>query len=164
MKLRCALDIDDTLASFVDSYNKYFKTNLSEEPDWLITKRVYKLRHNKEFWTNLEVIERINFIPEIYATKRINPKSYSREWLLKNGFPDRPIYQTIYQHGNKADIIKGRCDVLIDDSFNNVIKCIKSEVPSLLIDRPHNKHINTPYRIYSLDIEEITNKYNQLYG
>lgn len=164
MKLRCALDIDDTLASFVDSYNKYFKTNLSKEPDWLITKRVYKLRNNKEFWTNLEVIERINFIPEIYATKRINPKSYSREWLLKNGFPDRPIYQTIYQHGNKADIIKGRCDVLIDDSFNNVIKCIKSEVPSLLIDRPHNKHINTPYRIYSLDIKEITNKYNQLYG
>ena len=162
MKLRCALDIDDTLASFADSYNKYFKTNLSEEPDWLITKRVYKLRNNKEFWTNLEVIERINFIPEIYSTKRINPKSYSREWLLKNGFPDRPIYQTIYQHGNKADIIKGRCDVLIDDSPSNVYKCIKSGVPALLIDRPHNQGAGPLYRIYSLDIDEIMFGYKLL--
>ena len=132
---------------------------MSKENDYHITKNVYKLRHNKEFWTNLEVIDRPNFIPYIYATKRINLKSYTREWLLKNGFPDRPIYQTIYQYGNKADIIKGRCDVLIDDSVSNVYKCIKSGVPALLLDRPHNRHAGPEFRIYNLDIDEITECY-----
>ena len=158
-KLRIACDIDQVLADFESAYNKYYNTDMSKENDYHITKNVYKLRHNKEFWTNLEVIDRPNFIPYIYATKRINLKSYTREWLLKNGFPDRPIYQTIYQYGNKADIIKGRCDVLIDDSVSNVYKCIKSGVPALLLDRPHNRHAGPELRIYNLDIDEITECY-----
>ena len=158
-KLRIACDIDQVLADFESAYNKYYNTDMSKENDYHITKNVYKLRYNKEFWTNLEVIDRPNFIPYIYATKRINLKSYTREWLLKNGFPDRPIYQTIYQYGNKADIIKGRCDVLIDDSVSNVYKCIKSGVPALLIDRPHNQSIGPEFRIYNLDIDEITEGY-----
>ena len=158
-KLRIACDIDQVLADFESAYNKYYSTDMSKENDYHITKNVYKLRHNKEFWTNLEVIDRPNFIPYIYATKRINLKSYTREWLLKNGFPDRPIYQTIYQYGNKADIIKGRCDVLIDDSVSNVYKCIKSGVPALLLDRPHNRHAGPEFRIYNLDIDEITEGY-----
>ena len=158
-KLRIACDIDQVLADFESAYNKYYNTDMSKENDYHITKNVYKLRHNKEFWTNLEVIDRPNFVPCIYATKRVNLKSYTREWLLKNGFPDRPIYQTIYQYGNKADIIKGRCDVLIDDSVSNVYKCIKSGVPALLIDRPHNQSIGPEFRIYNLDIDEITEGY-----
>ena len=158
-KLRIACDIDQVLADFESAYNKYYNTDMSKENDYHITKNVYKLRHNKKFWTNLEVIDRPNFIPYIYATKRINLKSYTREWLLKNGFPDRPIYQTIYQYGNKADIIKGRCDVLIDDSVSNVYKCIKSGVPALLLDRPHNRHAGPEFRIYNLDIDEITECY-----
>ena len=158
-KLRIACDIDQVLADFESAYNKHYNTDMSKENDYHITKNVYKLRHNKEFWTNLEVIDRPNFIPYIYATKRINLKSYTREWLLKNGFPDRPIYQTIYQYGNKADIIKGRCDVLIDDSVSNVYKCIKSGVPALLLDRPHNRHAGPEFRIYNLDIDEITECY-----
>ena len=158
-KLRIACDIDQVLADFESAYNKYYNTDMSKETDYHITKNVYKLRHNKKFWTNLEVIDRPNFIPYIYATKRINLKSYTREWLLKNGFPDRPIYQTIYQYGNKADIIKGRCDVLIDDSVSNVYKCIKSGIPALLLDRPHNRHAGPEFRIYNLDIDEITECY-----
>ena len=159
--LKVAIDIDDTLSSFYDSYQKLFpgERNMRDE---IITKNVYSLRNNKEFWTNLEVIDRPNFEPHIYATKRINPKSYTREWLIKNNFPDKPIYQTVYQRGNKADIIKGRCDVLIDDSPSNVYKCIKSGVPALLIDRPHNQEAGPLYRIYSLDIDEVLFGYKML--
>ena len=163
-KLRIACDIDQVLADFESAYNKYYNTDISKESDYHITKNVYKLRHNKEFWTSLDVIDRPNFVPYIYATKRVNLKSYTREWLLKNKFPDRPIYQTIYQYGNKADIIKGRCDVLIDDSVSNVYKCIKSGVPALLIDRPHNQYSGPEYRIYSLDIDEIIEAYRILNG
>lgn len=159
--LRIALDIDQVLADFINRYQEYFPGGRNMI-DSVITKNVYKLRNNKEFWLSLEKIDSINFIPEIYATKRINPKSYTREWLISNGFPDRPIYQTIYQRGNKADIIKGRCDVLVDDSPSNVYKCIKSGVPALLIDRPHNQEAGPLYRIYSLDIDEIMFGYKML--
>lgn len=162
-KLRIACDIDQVLADFESAYNEYYNTDISKENDYHIIRNVYKLRHNKEFWTNLKVIDRPNFIPYIYSTKRVNLKSYTREWLIKNKFPDRPIYQTIYQYGNKADIIKGRCDVLVDDSFTNIIKCIKSGVPALLIDRPHNKKYITNYRICSLDVGEIENVYRKLF-
>ena len=162
-KLRIACDIDQVLADFESAYNKYYNTDMSKENDYHITKNVYKLRHNKEFWTNLEVIDRPNFIPYIYATKRINLKSYTREWLLKNGFPDRPIYQTIYQYGNKADIIKGRCDVLIDDSWFNVKQCLSVGLPALLITRPSNKKIRTKYRVDRLNYKEIEKKYNELF-
>ena len=164
MNLRIALDIDSTLAGFEVSYNRHFKTNIANEKDHEITRRVYRLRHNKRFWLSLPKIEDINFIPEIYATKRINPKSYTREWIVANGFPDRPIYQTIYQYGNKADIIKGRCDVLVDDSVSNVVKCNKSGVPALLIDRPHNRWFDSQYRIFNLNYSEIESAYNSIIG
>lgn len=65
-----------------------------------------------------------------------------------------------YQHGNKADMIKGRCDILIDDSVSNVMKAINSGLPALIIDRPHNQTGSPLFRIYSLDIEEIKFAYD----
>jgi uncharacterized HAD superfamily protein len=92
----------------------------------------------------------------------INPQqdgSPEKFFLAKYGLPIKPIYQMYYQHGNKADMIKGRCDVLIDDSIDNVMKAIKSGLPALLIDRPHNQNGDPVFRIYSLDIEEIKYAY-----
>lgn len=154
--LRIALDLDDTVFGFYEAYNKKFPGQTTERA---ITKNVFKLRHNKEFWENLPLLEKPNFEPAIYATKRINPKSYTRNCLLKHGLPIKPIYQMVLQQGNKADMIKGKCDVLIDDSVSNVNKAIKSGLPALLIDRPHNQNGDPVFRIYSLDIEEIKEAY-----
>ena len=159
---KISLDVDGTIANFEKSYNEYFNTDISKENSYLITKRVHKIRYCKDFWTSLPVLERINFEPHIYATKRTNPKSYTRFWLEYNGFPVKPIYQTVYQKGNKADIIKGRCDVLIDDSPDNVLDCLKADLPALLIDRPYNQDFGPFCRIYHLDIDEITECYNLL--
>lgn len=156
--LRIACDLDDTIFNFLGAYKNQFpgEKNLIGKT---ITKNVYKLRTNKEFWENLELLERPNFTPHIYSTKRINSKVYTRNCLTKYDLPIRPIYQTICQIGNKADIIKGRCDVLIDDSYYNVVKAIRSGVPALLIDRPHNQHIDCEFRIYHLDYDEILDAY-----
>lgn len=157
--LKIALDLDDTVFSFNEAYCEYFNTDINKEPGHVITKNVVKLRYNKEFWENLPLLELPNFEPHIYATKRINPKSYTRNCLIKHGLPIKPIYQMTYQYGNKADIIKGRCDVLIDDSIYNVQKAINAGLPALLIDRPHNQNGDPMFRIYSLDIEEIRYAY-----
>lgn len=159
-RLKIALDLDGVIANFNFSYNKFFNTDINKEEGFKITKNVRKLRHNKQFWTSLPIMGSINFTPYIYATKRINPKTYTKIWLEKNNFPIRPIYQTYYQNGNKADIIKGRCDLIIDDSISNFIDLNLSGVPCLLIDREYNKNWGPIGRIYSLDENEIIDCYN----
>ena len=160
MKLQIALDIDDVLADFL---GEYFKRHRKPKNDFEITHNVRKMRTDKEFWENLPVINRLDFEPHIYCTKRINSKVYTKNWLRKNGFPNKPVYQMYHQRGNKADMIKGRCDVLIDDSYFNVKKAIQSGLPALLLDRPHNSHIDTPYRLNSLKYKDIERKYKSLF-
>lgn len=161
MNLKVALDIDDCIASFYQNYEERFGPN---NPNHIITRDVYSLRNDKEFWEGLSVIDRPDFEPHIYCTKRINSKTYTKNWLKKNNFPNKPIYQMYHQNGNKADMIKGRCDVLIDDSYFNVKKCIESGLPALLITRSHNENIDTPYRVNSLKYKDIKSKYEELFG
>lgn len=162
-KLRIALDIDDTLVAWSAAHENYFHCKLAETPDARITEQVNSLRLNKQFWSNLALLERPDFEPHIYATKRVSLKSYTRANFQKLGLPIKPIYQIYTQEDNKARIIKGRCDVLIDDSWFNVQQAISAGLPALLITRPHNKHIKTKYRICSLKYEEIEKKYHELF-
>lgn len=159
--LKIGFDIDDTLAEFINTYfNRFGKPKNNSE----ITKNVFNvLRRDKNFWENLPVLNTLSFIPELYCTKRVNSKTYTKNWLKKNGFPMRPIYQMYYQKGNKADLIKGKVDVFIDDSISNVIQMNKAGVPCLLYDRPHNQNYDFVGRIYSLDYTEIEETYYRLY-
>ena len=151
-ELRIGADIDDCLLGFMSSYIQRFGT---PKEDYIITKNVYKLRRDKQFWENLPKLRDMDFIPELYCTKRINPKSYTINSLKKNNFPIRPIYQMYYQKGNKAKMIKGKVDVFIDDSYSNVKMMNDSGVPCLLMDAPHNQGIDFNGRIYTLTYKEI---------
>ena len=159
-KLRVGLDIDDTILDFFGEYLKKFGKPKSGPQ---ITKNVNKLKKDKQFWENLPKLREIDFIPELYCTKRINSKIYTRKSLVNNGFPIRPIYQMYYQHGNKATMIKGRVDVFVDDSVSNFVKMNNSGVFCLLMDAPYNQSYSTDLRINDLNYETILEKYNQ-YG
>lgn len=159
--IRIALDLDDTVFDFLGAYKEAFPgPNNMKEPR--ITKNVLSLKRDKQFWEGLPLLEMPNFEPCIYATKRINSKVYTRNCLLRNGLPIKPIYQMYYQKGNKVDIIKGRCDVLIDDSAFNCYQALRVGFPAILITRPHNINSDYPYRINRLDIEEIMEVYNTI--
>lgn len=160
-KLKIALDLDDCCFNFIDAFNDKYNCNLMEMEDEKITEMVWELRTDKDFWSNLEVVERPNFTPECYCTKRVNSKSYTNKCLKKHNFPERPICQIKSQKANKATYIRKKCDILIDDSWYNVKKAIDSGFPALLITRDHNKHIDTPYRINHLRYAEIADKYYQ---
>ena len=157
-KLKIGLDIDDTLLDFWTEYIKCFG---NPKEDRVVTRNVYKLRKNRNFWENLPKLREIDFVPELYCTKRINSKVYTKRSLEKHGFPIRPIYQMYYQKGNKAHLIKGRVDVFIDDSISNFEMLNKSGVRCLLIDAPHNRHYETKHRIFDLKYETILKKYNE---
>lgn len=159
--IRIALDLDDTIFDFIGAYRNLFpKDKDLKEPS--ITKNVLSLRRDKKFWEGLPLLEMPNFEPCIYATKRINSKVYTRNCLHKHGLPIKPIYQIYTQRGNKANIIKGRCDVLVDDSAFNCYQALEVGFPAILITRPHNMHSDYPYRVSKLDIEEILEVYKQI--
>lgn len=158
--LRIGLDIDDVLAGFFEMYKKTF-TRPRDLIDANITKNVRSLKYNKEFWLSLPKLRDIDFVPAIYCTKRINPKRITKDWLALNHYPERPVYQMYYQQGNKATMIKGRVDVFIDDSVSNFEKINASGIPCLLMDAPHNAYFETPFRIYTLTLAEIKEKYSE---
>lgn len=158
--MRIGLDIDDVLADFMGTYLNRFG---NPKCDFEITKNVQRvLIKDKQFWLNLPVINNIDFIPELYCTKRVNPKNWTRQWLLDNGFPNKNIYQVICQVRNKADYIKGKVDVFIDDSLSNFIKMNLAGVPCLLLDKEYNRDWGPIGRIYSLRQEEIEDAYKVL--
>lgn len=159
--IRIALDLDDTIFDFLGAYQEVFpgERNMISSN---ITKNVFKLKKDKRFWENLPLLEMPNFEPCIYATKRINSKVYTRNCLSRHGLPIKPIYQMVYQYGNKVNIIKGHCDVLIDDSAFNCYQALQVGFPAILITRPHNVNSDYPYRINKLDLDEILNVYNQI--
>ena len=113
--IRIGLDMDEVLDDFMGAYIKRYGIT----PSNVITKNVRKLSKDKDFWMNLTKLRNIDFIPELYCSKRIIPKSWSKEWLKNNGFPIRPFYQLYCQYDNKARLIKGRVDVFVDDSISN---------------------------------------------
>lgn len=156
--MRIGLDLDGTVDDFMNPYLKRFG---KPKKDSEITKNVQQiLSKDRDFWLSLPVLRHIDFVPELYCTKRVNPKQWTRKWLIEHGFPNRPIYQMYYQHGNKANMIKGRVDVFVDDSISNFIKLNLSGVPCLLIDQPDNQSWGPVGRIFTLNKEEIIDAYN----
>lgn len=156
-RLKIGTDIDDVLAEFLETYLKRFGNPKNDREIARNVQRV--LIKDKDFWENLPVLNTLNFIPELYCTKRVNSKVYTKNWLRKHNFPDKPIYQVICQTRNKADFIKGKVDVFIDDSITNFIQMNLAGVPCLLYNKKYNQHWGSIGRIYSLDYNEIEQAY-----
>ena len=155
--LKIGTDIDDVLAGFMQTYLNRFG---SPKCDSEITQNVQRvLIKDKEFWENLPVLNTLDFEPVLYCTKRVNPKVYTKNWLKKHNFPNKPVYQVICQMRNKADFIKGKVDVFIDDSVSNFIAMNLAGVPCLLYDKEYNQDWGPVGRIYSLDYDHIERAY-----
>ena len=158
MRLRVGFDIDDTLGAFYVPYLSKFGTPKSDNVITWHCENV--LKYDKEFWTNLPLLRRPDFEFTLYCTKRVNPKSYTKEWINKNDLPNVPIYQQWCQCASKASLIKGRVDVFIEDSVSNFLDLNRKEIPCLLIDTPYNQDWGPIGRIYSLNYDEIEDTYN----
>lgn len=161
--LRIALDLDDTIFIWRQSHEEYFHCKISKCDPKKITLQVNSLKDNEEFWSNLPLLERPDFIPELYCTKRVNSAKFTVNCLDKYKLPIRPIVQFYNQSDNKADGLVGVADVLIDDSWYNVQQCLEAGFPALLITRPHNKWVKTKYRVSHLNYNEIEQKYHELF-
>lgn len=158
MQLKIGLDCDDTCNYWYKCYLERFGT---PKNDYVVTKNVKRvLSKDRDFWLNLPVKHKPNFKVTLYCTKRVNPKAWTKRWLNDNTYPEAPIYQVICQTKNKADLIKGRVDVFVDDSISNFIAMNKAGVPCLLMDSENNQDWGPIGRIYSLDKDEIEESFH----
>lgn len=159
--MRIGLDLDDTVNSWWSEYLERFGPPTSDAEITYNVENV--LRHDKDFWLNLPVIHRPDFEVELFCTKRVHSKKWTKEWLsINNISPNAPVYQLLYQRGNKARLIKGKVDVFVDDSISNFIQMNLSGVPCLLMDSPNNKQWGPVGRVYSLKKKDIIRSYYKL--
>lgn len=155
--LKIGSDVDQVLADWYQPFFKRFTPKNDAHITWICGNVINK---DRDFWLNLPVIRRfVGFEPALYCTKRSCLKTYTKEWLEMNDFPNKPVYQVFCQTSNKASYIKGRVDVFLDDSPANVIQMNKSGIPTLLVDTPYNQNFGPILRIYSLDYNEIAETY-----
>jgi hypothetical protein len=164
-KIKIGLDIDDVIVDFWGAYIKKFGQPKSDVE--IIRNVERKLRVDKDFWVNLELLNEPNFSPELYCTKRVNPKSWTKDSLISLGLNHygrlAPIYQMYFQMGQKSRMIKGKVDVFVDDSITNFIEMNLNGVPCLLMSNDRNlPHWDTIGRVYSLDYDEIEDTYELL--
>lgn len=156
--LRIGLDLDDCIFSW---YPEYLKRFGQPKDDYEITRNVQRiLRKDKVFWENLPIINIPDFMPSLFCTKRVNSKVYTKNSLRRIGLHNVPVYQVWLQSTNKADKIKNKVDVFIDDSVRNWIQMNMSGLPCLLIANENNEHIGPIAKVYSLRYEHILDTYN----
>lgn len=157
MKISC--DLDGVLCEFIEPYISRFGIPSNDRD---ITKNVNNiLIKDKDFWMNLPVINELTWIPRQYTTARIIPKSWIKEYLIKEHFPKAPIYQIKgYGFSKFSRVRMGGCDVHIDDSISVFKDLNRKGQPCLLLDHPSNQEWGPIGRIYSLDLEEIEETYH----
>lgn len=163
--LKLGLDIDGVLAKFYETYYEFFNMPKDTILDPYKLGRACDdiLIHEKDFWVNMPVYKRpVGIYPTVICTKRNLPVNWTKEFLKRNHLPQVPIIQIAFSD-NKAKYLKGKVDVFVDDSPENLEDLLKENIPCLLMDTPWNKHYNTPYRIYSLHKEEIERVYNHYF-
>jgi hypothetical protein len=156
--LKVGLDIDGCICDFWGAYIKRYGTPKS---DYEILKNIHdELKTDYQFWLNLELINKPNFLPVLYCTKRTNSKLWTQEYLdkhglLYNGKDKIPVYQMFYGNCNKSDMVRNKVDVFVDDNLFNFIEMNLNGVPCLLMNHDCNLEWGPVCRIYTLDIEEI---------
>lgn len=157
-QLRVSCDLDDSINFWMQPYLDKFG---NPKNDLEITKNVRNiLIKDKEFWLNLPIKNRPNFIPKQYTTARLINKTWTKQYIRENDLPDSPIYQVCGVGLSKAKMLRGRVDVHVDDSLSVFLDLNRKGIPCLLIDSPYNQDWGPVGRIYSLDIEEIWEVYN----
>lgn len=131
-KISVALDVDGVLANFYlamcRKYDMPFESVNFFGVKW-IEEKLKETDGDFEFWENLPLLnvpEAISFDFDYYITSiPVHLIDSRKKWLLKNGFPDKPIFVT----NNKAQLCKDLgVKVLIDDRPSTIIDCMNNGI------------------------------------
>lgn len=151
------LDIDDVLADTITYWCEHHKCDVPvwwHDPNFSKEKFDAKM-DDKDFWLNIPPKIKpsdLNFEPVLYCTSRSIPCEWTKEWLIKNGFPDVELISVGYGN-SKVDALKGKCDIFIDDRFDNFVELNRNGICCFLMTAEHNKR----YEVGARRINDIKN-------
>lgn len=152
------LDIDDVIFDWHKDYAKYF--GVTQPTEWdtseAMKNRLEILSKNRIFWLNLTLKNKPDFTPKGYVTARSIPKAWTTESLQRNFIPGRSsVHQVPWGVSKIEKLQELKCDIFIDDKIETFVECLNNDIFCLLMDAPHNQHINTEHRIYDLKHNNI---------
>lgn len=155
---RIVLDVDDVVADFTKAFTKKYNINPRSYWDgtYQIGEMLNELKEDRDFYVNLEVKFKPNFMPHAYVSSRSIPVEWTQEFLEKNDLPCRPVYHVPF-NTSKLEMLKMlNTEIFIDDKFDNFAEAMRNGITAFLMDAPHNQHYNVGFRrIHSLDIKNI---------
>lgn len=158
-KKKIGLDIDEVLCDWVGGWTERYEmpipTSWSFDPD--IKTRFEIMEKNNElhdFYMNLQpkcLPTDIPFEPHCYITSRPVSTETTIAWLLKHGFPMRPVITVPMGTSKLNAAISSGIDWFVDDSYGNYEELNRNKICCFLFDAPHNQRYNVGYkRIKSL--------------
>ena len=160
------LDIDDVIFDWHGAYAKRFNVKIPKR--WMEYKGKFKerldlVKNEKDFWLTLPLKNSPNFIPKGFVSARSVPKSWTVQSLKLKNIPGRSNVHQVPWGKSKIQLLKELdCDIFIDDKYATFKECHENGIFCLLMDAPHNQHINTEYRVFDLNINNILQKYDHL--
>jgi hypothetical protein len=157
MKKTIYLDLDGVIFSFSEHFLNYLNFEDKSEPtkweDSRFKNNMHKVENDISFWLSLPTLVKPNeipFIPDGYCTARSIYNSITAQSLRNNDFEVKDLI-TVGLGGSKVKALKdAKCDVFIDDSEHNFKELNDNGILTYLMDRSHNRHIDTPLRVHSL--------------
>jgi hypothetical protein len=158
------LDVDDVVTNWVPTFCKKYDCPIPTT--WTnphITRaRLDELSKDRNYWINLPVRHRPNFVPSGFLSARSVPKRWTYEFMKLNQIPGRSNINHVPWNTSKIEKLRAfGCDIFIDDKDETFEDCHKAGIFCLLMDTPWNQHIKTPFRIFNLDYNTIINKYRK---
>lgn len=158
---RIVLDVDDVVADFAGAYKEKFGKSPHNYWDFTYSmgdnlKTLIESPEGEDFFVNLKVKHRPNFIPHAYVSSRSIPVEWTKKFLEKNGLPCRPVYHVPFNE-SKVEVLKSiQAEIFIDDKFQNFREAQEAGITAYLMDAEHNQHHNVGYRrLNDLDIRNI---------
>ena len=156
---KIVLDIDEVVCGWGKGYTEYTGKRIQSsfwDSRYGFSKELDELAQNKEFWLDLPVIRKPDFVPHAYVSSRSIPVEWTQEWLEKNELPCRPVYHVPF-NTSKVEVLKEiGAEFFIDDRFENFIEVQNSGICSFLMDAKHNQFYDVGYkRIYDLQLRNI---------
>lgn len=186
-KLNICIDIDGTITEpyyWIEDANKYFNKNIKPEDvikyeiheilevtseEYLLFYKIYKekihlgaaIRENSEkvLW-NLSNMHNIYYV----TAREKELKNTTEKWFKVNNLPNAELFLLGSHHKvNKA--VELKCDIFIEDRYENALELAGSGFNVLLIDTEYNRKplIQGIKRVYDWkDIENEISLYNKI--
>lgn len=150
-----ACDLDDTILSFREEYEKRFGTKLADywNGDYNMSENLKTLQNEKDFWVNLPIKNRPTFEIDYYVTARSISNDWTQECIQKNNLPKAPIISVPW-NVSKIDVLKSiKCDIFIDDKIETFKECKANGIFCYLMDSETNRYYNVGHhRIFNLNL------------